>query len=218
MTPACRLRIDPDEIAAPATRAAQRAHYDAVRARLGAMPGRTMVRPVAAVAVRPAAQPASAVEEITEARRERDRIRCRIYRITKAAERAGIAAPVVRRPKLPDPPKASFRLPTLPDDHDPSHLTMAGIIDYVAAAYGSSGAEVRSGSRVSSVVLPRHVAMYLIRDLTARSYLDIAQAIGRKDHTTVLHAVRKITALIAEDAGRAGEVEALRTALTGGAT
>ncbi|WP_394092852.1 helix-turn-helix domain-containing protein [Xanthobacter albus] len=218
MTPICRLRIDPDEIAAPSTRAAQRAHYDAVRARLGAGPIRAMVRPAPVAAVRPAApQPVSAVEEIAEARRERDRIRCRIYRITKAAERAGISTPDIRPPKLPESPKAKFRLPALPDDHDPSRLTAAGIIDYVAAAYGVSAAEVRSDTRTAGVVMPRQIAMYLLRVLTQRSLPDIARRIGRQDHTTVLHAVRKITALIAEDAGRAQEVEALRLKLTGGA-
>lgn len=216
MTQLCQLRIDPEEIAAPATPAAQRAHYDAVRARLGAMPSRTMVRPVAAVAVRPAAPQASAVEEIAEARRERNRIRARIYRITKAAERAGVAAPSIL-PKPHDPPKASFRLPTMPDGHDPSQLTAACIIDVVASAYGVSNAELRSDSRTAGVVLPRQIAMYLLRVLARRSMPDIARRIGRKDHTTVLHAVRRITALIAEDAGRAGEVDALRAALTGGA-
>lgn len=50
--------------------------------------------------------------------------------------------------------------------------------------------------RTANVVLPRQIAMYLCKTLTPRSLPDIGRRFGGRDHTTVLHAVRKVTALI----------------------
>lgn len=224
MTKMCHLRIEPQEIAVPATRAGQRAHYDAVRARLGIMPTRAIVRPASAAehtampdpVPATVAPPLSAEDQILAERRERKRIRDRAYRINQAAKRAGISPPDARLPKIPKPPQVKFHLPALPDGHDPSRLAMGVIVDYVAAAYGSSAAEIRSESRAARVVLPRQIAMYLCRTLMGRSYPEIARATAKHDHTTILHAVRKISWLIAADAAQAEEVEALRRGLTGG--
>ena len=48
--------------------------------------------------------------------------------------------------------------------------------------------------RLAHIVLPRQVAMYLAKELTQKSLPEIGDAFGGRDHTTVLHAVRKITA------------------------
>ena len=47
--------------------------------------------------------------------------------------------------------------------------------------------------------MPRQVDMYLARQLTSDSFADIGRSFGGKDHTTVLHAVQKIEALLQED-------------------
>jgi chromosomal replication initiator protein len=59
------------------------------------------------------------------------------------------------------------------------------------------------------VARPRQAAMYLAKQLTTRSYPDIGRRFGGRDHTTVLHAVRKIEELKASDAGIAADLETL---------
>ena len=55
-------------------------------------------------------------------------------------------------------------------------------------------------------VRPRQVAMYLAKTLTLRSLPEIGRRFGGRDHTTVLHAVRKIEALVAKDVSLSDEV------------
>ncbi|HTP90451.1 MAG TPA: helix-turn-helix domain-containing protein, partial [Xanthobacteraceae bacterium] len=63
------------------------------------------------------------------------------------------------------------------------------------------------------VVRPRQVAMYLAKVLTLRSLPEIGRRFGGRDHTTVLHAVRKIEALAGNDSAFAEEIEALKRQL-----
>jgi chromosomal replication initiator protein len=62
----------------------------------------------------------------------------------------------------------------------------------VAAHYRVSLADLKTKKRHKNVVLPRQVAMYLTRKLTPHSLPEIGAAFGGKDHTTVLHAYKKI--------------------------
>jgi chromosomal replication initiator protein len=57
--------------------------------------------------------------------------------------------------------------------------------------------------------------MYLAKQLTSRSLPEIGRKFGGRDHTTVMHAVRKIEQLINEDTAFAEDVEILKRALTG---
>jgi chromosomal replication initiator protein len=59
--------------------------------------------------------------------------------------------------------------------------------------------DLKAKNRTRAVAFPRQVAMYLARDLTHASLAEIGRAFGGKDHTTVLHAVDKIKALLQED-------------------
>ena len=59
--------------------------------------------------------------------------------------------------------------------------------------------DLKAKNRTKAVAFPRQVAMYLARDLTHASLAEIGRAFGGKDHTTVLHAVDKIKALLQED-------------------
>ena len=58
--------------------------------------------------------------------------------------------------------------------------------------YSLKNSDIRSKSRLKSVTMPRHVAMYLCREFTNTSLPEIGQAFGGRDHTTVMHAVSKI--------------------------
>ena len=62
----------------------------------------------------------------------------------------------------------------------------------VAAYYNVTLADLKTKKRNKNVVLPRQVAMYLSRKLTTHSLPEIGAAFGGKDHTTVLHAYKKV--------------------------
>ncbi|KAF0124227.1 MAG: dnaA, partial [Methylocystaceae bacterium] len=64
------------------------------------------------------------------------------------------------------------------------------------------------------VVRPRQIAMYLSKVLTLRSLPEIGRRFGGRDHTTVLHAVRKIEELAAKDKGLAEVIELLKRILS----
>ena len=66
------------------------------------------------------------------------------------------------------------------------------------------------GRRTRVVVMPRQIAMYLSKTLTPRSFPEIGRRFGGRDHTTVLHAVRKIEELIASDTKLSHEIELLK--------
>lgn len=83
----------------------------------------------------------------------------------------------------------------------------------VARHYNIRLEEMHSKRRARSIVLPRQVAMYLAKNLTANSYPEIGQHFGGKDHTTVMHAVRKIEVAINEDSGIADDIAMLRALL-----
>jgi chromosomal replication initiator protein len=62
-------------------------------------------------------------------------------------------------------------------------------------------------------VRPRQVALYLAKTLTLRSLPEIGRRFGGRDHTTVLHAVRKIEGLVGNDMALAEEIEILKRQL-----
>ena len=79
----------------------------------------------------------------------------------------------------------------------------------VAEHYGLKKEDLLSERRTRSIARPRQAAMYLAKQLTTRSYPDIGRRFGGRDHTTVLHAVRRIEELKAIDPALAQDVEAL---------
>jgi len=66
------------------------------------------------------------------------------------------------------------------------------IIKTVSRHFGVSKPDILSQRRHRSVVWPRQIGMYLAKQLTARSLPEIGRRFGNRDHTTVLHAIRKI--------------------------
>jgi len=74
----------------------------------------------------------------------------------------------------------------------PKEITPALIIEVVAEHFGVSADDITSKKRNSEFVQPRQVVMYLCRQLTATSFVNIGKMLGKKDHTTVIHGVNKI--------------------------
>ena len=94
-------------------------------------------------------------------------------------------------------------------------ITVDEIQKTVADHFNMKQADLLSERRTRSVARPRQIAMYLCKQHTTRSYPDIGRRFGGRDHTTVLHGVRKIEELIAQDEQIARDVEALTRKLRG---
>ncbi len=92
-------------------------------------------------------------------------------------------------------------------------VTIEEIQKKVAEHFNIRVADMHSARRARAVARPRQVAMYLSKQLTARSLPEIGRRFGGRDHTTVMHAVRKVEELIALDSGFAEDVELLRRML-----
>ncbi len=89
------------------------------------------------------------------------------------------------------------------------HLGADDVITLVAGDYGLSTTDILSAKRKKSFVEPRQIAMYICNKLTKLSLPEIAESFRRKDHTTVLHAVRKIERCCGEDNGLKERVHTL---------
>jgi chromosomal replication initiator protein len=96
---------------------------------------------------------------------------------------------------------------------DPKRVKIEDIQKLVATRYNVSRADILSERRTAAVVKPRQIAMFLAKSLTPRSLPEIGRRFGGRDHTTVLHAVRKIEKAIVEDRSLNDEVDLLRRML-----
>ncbi len=96
---------------------------------------------------------------------------------------------------------------------EPRRVKIEDIQRIVARQYNVSRSDLLSSRRTANVVRPRQVAMYLAKTLTLRSLPEIGRRFGGRDHTTVLHAVRKIEAMVGNDTALAEEIEVLKRQL-----
>jgi chromosomal replication initiator protein len=71
-------------------------------------------------------------------------------------------------------------------------FTIEGIQKVVADYFNIKVSDLRAKKRTVSIVRPRQIAMYLVRELTSHSFPEIGEYFGGKDHTTVLHSCNKI--------------------------
>ncbi|MGW4426072.1 chromosomal replication initiator protein DnaA [Streptosporangium sp. NPDC004631] len=92
-----------------------------------------------------------------------------------------------------------------------SEITIATIMASTAAYFGLSIDDLCGGSRSRVLVTARQIAMYLCRELTDMSLPKIGQQFGGRDHTTVMHADRKIRSLMAERRSIYNQVNELTT-------
>ena len=92
-------------------------------------------------------------------------------------------------------------------------LSVDEIQKRVAEFFGMKLSEMQSSKRSQNIARPRQVAMYLAKTMTTRSLPEIGRRFGGRDHTTVLHAVRKIEELMTGDKEFAEDVMLLRRSL-----
>jgi chromosomal replication initiator protein len=97
---------------------------------------------------------------------------------------------------------------------EPKRVKIEDIQKLVASHYNVTKADILSARRTANVVRPRQIAMYLAKTLTPRSLPEIGRRFGGRDHTTVLHAVRKIEALAGADGRLSEEIDLLKRLLT----
>jgi chromosomal replication initiator protein len=95
----------------------------------------------------------------------------------------------------------------VPNDLEPK---IDNIQRVVARHYNISRTAMLSSRRTVEIVRPRQVAMYLAKTLTTRSLPEIGRRFGSRDHTTVLHSVRKIETLVSNDTALSENVEVLK--------
>ena len=94
-------------------------------------------------------------------------------------------------------------------------VTIEEIQKRVAEHYNIKFGDMHSPRRARAVARPRQVAMWLAKILTSRSLPEIGRKFGGRDHTTVMHAVRKVEELRATDAAFNEDVELLRRMIEG---
>ncbi|MDP7545686.1 MAG: helix-turn-helix domain-containing protein, partial [Alphaproteobacteria bacterium] len=94
-------------------------------------------------------------------------------------------------------------------------VTIEEIQKKVAQHFNIRLADMHSARRARAVARPRQVAMYLAKQLTTRSLPEIGRKFGGRDHTTVMHAVKRIEELRQTDATLAEDIDLLRRMLEG---
>ncbi len=97
---------------------------------------------------------------------------------------------------------------------DPKRVKIEDIQKLVATHFNVSRADILSSRRTANVVRPRQIAMYLSKTMTLRSLPEIGRRFGGRDHTTVLHAVRKIEGLVSKDPTLSEELESFKRLLS----
>lgn len=112
-----------------------------------------------------------------------------------------------------DVPSAEEAIRDLVRHREPKRVKIEDIQRLVANHYNVSRADILSSRRTATVVRPRQIAMYLAKSLTLRSLPEIGRRFGGRDHTTVLHAVRKIEGMVAKDTELATEIDHLKRML-----
>ena len=95
--------------------------------------------------------------------------------------------------------RATQVLNDLLSENQPRPITPQLILEEASEQFGFSVDELKSKHRQRPLVTARQIAMYVMRELTELSYPNIAREFGGRDHTTVIHAVEKIGALMSKD-------------------
>jgi len=137
---------------------------------------------------------------------------------TSARELEGVLNNVIGRTALMNRPVTLDTVETALRDlalAGERRVTVDEIQKTVARRFNVKVADIVSKRRTQSVVRPRHVAMYLAKTLTTRSLPDIGRRFGKRDHSTVIHAVRKISDLIEAGDPIRDEIESLAREIQG---
>ncbi|MGV3492053.1 MAG: chromosomal replication initiator protein DnaA [Devosia sp.] len=108
---------------------------------------------------------------------------------------------------------AERTLADLVRQRDARRVRIEDILRIVSRHYKVPRNDLLSSRRSRDVVRPRQIAMYLAKALTSRSLPEIGRRFGGRDHTTVLHSVRKVEQMIKDDGDLAQEIELLKRML-----
>ncbi|MDC9822479.1 chromosomal replication initiator protein DnaA [Devosia sp. ZB163] len=108
---------------------------------------------------------------------------------------------------------AERTLADLVRQRDARRVRIEDILRIVSRHYKVPRNDLLSSRRSRDVVRPRQIAMYLAKALTSRSLPEIGRRFGGRDHTTVLHSVRKVEQMIKDDGELAQEIELLKRML-----
>jgi len=108
---------------------------------------------------------------------------------------------------------AEMTLRDLVRSSEPRRVKIEDIQRVVSKHYNVTKADLLSARRTRTIVRPRQIAMYLAKVMTPRSLPEIGRRFGNRDHTTVLHAVRKIEEMARSDYALAQELELLKRML-----
>jgi chromosomal replication initiator protein len=103
----------------------------------------------------------------------------------------------------------------LSDVYAPSelNLSMEDILQATALHFESEANDLRSKGRRHEFVVPRQVAMYLMRELTSHSYPEIGQFFSGRDHSTVVYAVQKVGEQLAKDRDLETQIQVIKSEL-----
>jgi len=86
------------------------------------------------------------------------------------------------------------------------------VLKEVAHAFNIKVSDIKSNKKYSSVVLPRHVCMYLLKKLTDMSFPEIGQVLGGKNHSTIIYGVKKMEECIKKDSKIKNSIEKIEEA------
>lgn len=95
----------------------------------------------------------------------------------------------------------------------PKHISVKNVVEKTAKYFAIDMDEILGPKRDKDVVVPRQVAMYLLRSELHMSYPKVARELGRKDHTTAIHSVDKIEKAIAVDSTMRQQVNEIKERL-----
>ena len=140
-------------------------------------------------------------EQITESGRELEGVVTRLHTTWH----------VMRQPITLEVAEQAIR--DLVQGMEPRRIKIDEILKVISRHYGVSRSDLLSERRHRSVVWPRQIGMYLAKQLTSRSLPEIGRRFGGRDHTTVLHAIRKIETHLAANPRLKDELEELKKLL-----
>lgn len=92
-------------------------------------------------------------------------------------------------------------------------VTIENIQKIVANHYQIKTSDLKSAKRLKTLVLPRQIAMYISRKLTSASYPEIGTKFGGKDHSTIIHAIKKIDRITEDDLQLRSTIEKLMSGI-----
>lgn len=130
-------------------------------------------------------------------------------------ERPPVEEPI-QEPEVQPEPQIEVDNYKIPDEPPPAYYpSIASIVRLVCDRYKVSRVDLVSDRRHMGIVRPRQIVMALARSLTLQTMPAIAKHLGKRDHTTIIHGVRKIAKLRAADPKFDAEIRALESELRG---